>query len=241
MAQVRAVGSVQEGMAPPAVAEAAGDGRVPDVRTMRHSAAHVMAEAVQELFPDVRLGIGPAIEDGFYYDFELPRPLTPDDLTEIEGRMRRLVQADVPFQRRELDRDAALALFRERGQHYKVELIEDLTSGGGAECAGRGLDSPDARGIQGGRVSLYRQGAFEDLCGGPHVGRTGEIGPFKLLRSAGAYWRGTRSARSCSASTAPPGHPRKNSMPTSGARRRPASAITDAWGRTWGCSSSATR
>jgi threonyl-tRNA synthetase len=161
-----------------------------DVRTMRHSAAHVMAQAVQQLFPEVKFGIGPAIEDGFYYDFDLPRPLTPDDLEVIEGRMREIVAADLPFQRRELGRDEAIALFRERNQPYKVELIEDLTSGHERGARDEAADSPDAQGIHGGRVTLYRQGDFEDLCGGPHVARTGEIGPFKLLRIAGAYWRG---------------------------------------------------
>ncbi len=187
MAQTAAA---QAGVVSPGGAGGAEDESKVALRTMRHSAAHVMAEAVQELFPEARFGIGPAIEDGFYYDFELPRSLTPDDLTEIEGRMRRLVKANTPFQRRELDRDAALAYFREREQPYKTELIEDLTSGEERSARDEASDSPDARGIQGGRVSLYKQGGFEDLCGGPHVARTGEIGPFKLLRSAGAYWRG---------------------------------------------------
>jgi threonyl-tRNA synthetase len=157
---------------------------------MRHSAAHVLAQAVRQVFPDVKFGIGPATEEGFYYDFDLPRPLTPDDLGEIEDRMRAIVAADLPFERREVGRDEALALFRERDQPYKVELIEDLTSGRAAAARDEAADSPDARGVQGGRVTLYRQGDFEDLCGGPHVARTGQLGPFKLLRIAGAYWRG---------------------------------------------------
>src|SRR5262245_55162935 len=94
-----------------------------DPRTMRHSAAHALAEAVQQLFPEAKFGIGPAIEDGFYYDFDLPRSLTPDDLEEIERRMKAIVAADEPFERRQLDRDAALALFTSRDQPYKVELI----------------------------------------------------------------------------------------------------------------------
>src|ERR1051326_4886264 len=89
------------------------------IQRMRHSAAHVMAEAVQQLFPDAKFGIGPAIEDGFYYDFDLPRTLTPDDLVEIEKRMKQIVKANVPFERRELDRDAAIAYFEQRGQPYK--------------------------------------------------------------------------------------------------------------------------
>jgi threonyl-tRNA synthetase len=161
-----------------------------DLRTMRHSAAHVMAQAVQQLFPQARFGIGPAIEDGFYYDFDLPRTLNPEDLAEIERRMQAIVEADLPFQRRELDRDGALRLFREGEQPYKLELIESLTSGEGHGARDEALESPDARGVQGDHVTLYRQGDFEDLCGGPHVERTGQIGPFKLLRVAGAYWRG---------------------------------------------------
>jgi threonyl-tRNA synthetase len=161
-----------------------------DLRTMRHSAAHVMAQAVQQLFPQTRFGIGPAIEDGFYYDFDLPRTLNPDDLAEIERRMQAIVEADLPFQRRELDRDGALRHFREGEQPYKLELIESLTSGEGHGARDEALESPDARGVQGDHVTLYRQGDFEDLCGGPHVERTGQIGPFKLLRVAGAYWRG---------------------------------------------------
>src|SRR5919109_3713219 len=113
------------------------------IQRMRHSAAHVMAEAVQEIFPDARFGIGPAIEDGFYYDFELPRALTPDDLPEIERRMRAIVEQDMPFERRQLDRDDALAYFRERGQPYKVELIEDLTSGKERSARDEAADSPD--------------------------------------------------------------------------------------------------
>src|SRR5437867_11715308 len=90
-----------------------------DLKTMRHSAAHVMAEAVQQLFPDAKFGIGPAIEDGFYYDFDLPRTLTPDDLVEIEQRMKQIAKANVPFERRELDRDAAIDYFERRNQPYK--------------------------------------------------------------------------------------------------------------------------
>ena len=157
------------------------------LETMRHSAAHVMAEAVQQLWPEAKFGIGPPIEDGFYYDFDLPRSLTPDDLAEIERRMQQIITADLPFTARQEDRDSALTMFRERNQDYKVELIEALTAGvvGGEVAA-----SPDAAAVQEGSVQLYQQGNFLDLCGGPHVSRTGQIGPFKLLRLAGAYWRG---------------------------------------------------
>ena len=173
-----------------AAAPAEGGAPAIDLRTMRHSAAHVMAEAVQQLYPEAKFGIGPAIEDGFYYDFELPRCLTPDDLQEIERRMQALIAADRPLQRRQLDREAALALFRSRDQPYKVELIESLTGGEAHGARDEVADSPDARGIEGGQVTLYRQGEFEDLCGGPHVASTGQIGAVKLLRVAGAYWRG---------------------------------------------------
>lgn len=140
--------------------------------TMRHSAAHVMAAAVLDLFPEARLGIGPAIKDGFYYDFDLPRALTPADLEAIEERMRAQVSANLPFERSELDRDAALNQLENEGQGYKVEIVRELPE-------------EQAR-----IVSFYRHGAFNDLCRGPHLSGTGELGPFKLLNSAGAYWRG---------------------------------------------------
>jgi threonyl-tRNA synthetase len=139
------------------------------LQRMRHSAAHVMAEAVQELFPGARFAIGPAIEDGFYYDMELPRPVTPEDLPAIEERMRASVAANHPFKQSRWKREKALKYFREHDQPYKVEIIENL---------------PDAE------VGIYEQGPFLDLCRGPHVESTGQIGPFKLMRVAGAYWRG---------------------------------------------------
>ena len=139
------------------------------IQRMRHSAAHVMAEAVQEMFPDAKFAIGPAIEDGFYYDFDLPRPLTPEDLPEIEQRMARIVAGKYPFLRDRWPRERALEYFQARGQVYKVELIENLT---------------DAE------VGIYQQNNFLDLCRGPHVENTGQVGPFKLMKIAGAYWRG---------------------------------------------------
>ncbi len=145
---------------------------------MRHSAAHVMAEAVMDLFPGTRLGIGPAIEGGFYYDFELPQPLTPDDLARIEARMAQSVAADHRFVRRVLDPDDGRRFFVERDQPYKVEILDDLRTA--AEAHG---DPPP-------EVSTYEHGPFVDLCRGPHVESTGRIGPFKLLAVAGAYWRG---------------------------------------------------
>jgi threonyl-tRNA synthetase len=144
------------------------DARAYELARMRHSAAHLMAEAVLEMFPDARFGIGPAIEHGFYYDFDLPRPLTPDDLEEIERRMAaNRVQAE-PFVRKVVSREEALRIFGDNP--YKVELIE-------------GLPQDEI-------ITTYQQGRFLDLCRGPHVPSTAEIGPFKLLSIAGAYWRG---------------------------------------------------
>ncbi len=139
------------------------------IQRMRHSAAHVMAEAVQEIFPEAKFAIGPAIEDGFYYDFELPRAFTPDDLPDIEQRMKRIIAGKYPFIRDRWQREKALEYFRNKGQTYKVEIIENL---------------PDEE------VGIYQQNNFLDLCRGPHVENTGQIGPVKLMRVAGAYWRG---------------------------------------------------
>jgi len=149
--------------------------------SMRHSAAHVMAEAVLALFPGARLGIGPAIADGFYYDFELPRPLTPDDLAALDEQMRASIAADHPFVRRELPFDEARALVAAEGQAYKVEILDDLA----AKAAGAGEALPV--------TTFYEHGPFRDLCRGPHLTSTGLIGPFRLLAVAGAYWRGQES------------------------------------------------
>ncbi|HYE93869.1 MAG TPA: threonine--tRNA ligase [Terriglobales bacterium] len=137
--------------------------------TLRHSTSHVMAQAVKRLWPDVKVAIGPSIDDGFYYDFAKAEPFTPEDLARIEETMREIVKADTPFERQEMSRADAIAFFRERGERFKVEIIE-------------GIDAPT--------VSLYRQGDFIDLCRGPHVPSTGAIKAFKLLSSSGAYWRG---------------------------------------------------
>jgi threonyl-tRNA synthetase len=134
---------------------------------MRHSASHVMAEAVLSIFPDARFAIGPAIADGFYYDFELPRTLIPEDLPVIEEKMGEIIKADLPFNHREITKKEAKKLFAD--QPYKLELIEDIADD---------------------KVSVYEQGNFIDLCRGPHVGSTGEIKAFKLTSIAGAYWRG---------------------------------------------------
>jgi len=152
---------------------------------LRHSAAHVMAQAVTEMFPDAKLGWGPPhdrFENGFYYDFELPRPLTPEDFPEIEGRMRRIVREDHPFRRRVVGVEEARGLFA--GQPYKLETVAELE---------KGRDEYGEPRAGGGEISTYAQDAFEDLCLGPHLGRTGEIPPdgFRLMDVSGAYWRGS--------------------------------------------------
>ena len=138
---------------------------------LRHSISHVMAQAVQDLFPNVQVSIGPSIEDGFYYDFEYAETFTPEDLEKIEQRMRAIAAANHAFQRREVSREDAVALFESKGESYKVELLNDLPG--------------DVR-----TVSLYTQGDYLDLCRGPHIPATGMIRAFKLLNVAGAYWRG---------------------------------------------------
>ena len=139
------------------------------VEVIRHSSAHLMAQAVKRLFPDVQITIGPVIENGFYYDFKHDRAFTPEDLERIEATMHDIVKENLPVQREELPRQEAIRLFRDMGEHYKVEILEGI--------------SDDV-------VSLYRQGEFVDLCRGPHVPSTGRIPAFKLTSVAGAYWRG---------------------------------------------------
>ncbi len=139
------------------------------LRIMRHSASHVLAQAVQELYPDARLGIGPATEEGFYYDFLVARPFSPEDLEKIEKRMHEIVKADYSFERQTMKKEEAIRFFEERGERFKVEIIRELE---------------DAE------VSIYKHNGFVDLCRGPHVPSTGFIKAFKLLSSSGAYWRG---------------------------------------------------
>ncbi len=139
----------------------------------RHTTAHILAQAVKRLFPDVRLGIGPAIEDGFYYDFDVKGAFTPEDLEKIEEEMRRIVSEDLPLERLTLSREEAIARFEAMGEDYKVELIKELPE--------------DAE------ISCYKQGDFIDLCAGPHLPSTGRVKAFKLLNVAGAYWRGEES------------------------------------------------
>ena len=159
---------------------------------MRHSLAHIMATAVQELWPEAKFGVGPAIENGFYYDVDLPTTLSSDDLTRIEKKMREIISADYPFERFELPIEEAIIKVSAAGQVYKVELLKDLNKYGttGAkdiDANQLGLDS-DAKSAT--TVSFYKDGPFEDLCRGPHVESTGKVGAFKLTNVSGAYWRG---------------------------------------------------
>jgi threonyl-tRNA synthetase len=140
------------------------------LEVLRHSTAHLLAQAVQSLFPDAQVTIGPVIEDGFFYDFAFKRPFTPEDLTAIEARMKELVAADLPVERRLMSRDGAVKHFKDLGEHYKAEIIEAIPA-----------DQ---------EISLYGQGDWADLCRGPHVPSTGKLKAFKLTKLAGAYWRG---------------------------------------------------
>ncbi|HEV2034027.1 MAG TPA: threonine--tRNA ligase [Candidatus Dormibacteraeota bacterium] len=140
------------------------------LHVLRHSTAHLLAAAVIELHPDAKYGIGPAVQDGFYYDFDFSQAVPESELREIESRMRRIAQEDRPFVHETMSRDQAVAEFKKRGQDYKLELIADK--------------------VEGDKVSVYRSGEFLDLCRGPHVRSTKELKAFKLLRLAGAYWRG---------------------------------------------------
>ncbi len=141
---------------------------------LRHSSAHIMAQAVKELFPEAKVTIGPSIDVGFYYDFDTFRPFTPDDIEKIETRMKEIVKSRLPFHRKVLSKDAAVRYFEEIGETYKVEIINDL----GSE-----------------EVSLYSQGEFTDLCRGPHIPHSGFVKAFKLMKVAGAYWRGDEHNR----------------------------------------------
>lgn len=140
-----------------------------DLEALRHSTSHVMADAVQKLWPGTKLAIGPAIENGFYYDFDMEHKLTPADLPKIEEKMKEIIKQNLKFEKQEMARDAALKFFKEKGEIYKIELI-------------KALDDKN--------VSLYKHGDFIDLCKGPHVNYTKKIKAFKLLSVAGAYWRG---------------------------------------------------
>ncbi|MFH0840274.1 MAG: threonine--tRNA ligase [Candidatus Omnitrophota bacterium] len=143
-----------------------------NLETLRHSASHIMADAVKELHPDVKLGIGPSIEDGFYYDFDRKDAFVPEDLAKIEAKMREIISKDDKFTCEEMKKQDAIAFFKKTGEKYKVEIIQEL---------------------EGDKITIYKHGKFTDLCKGPHVNSTGEVKSFKLLSIAGAYWRGNEN------------------------------------------------
>ena len=163
-------------MSDPKVIRPRDKGDVPDdpLSRMRHSASHVMADAVKRLRPDAKVAIGPSIETGFYYDFDT-EPFAPEDVERIEAEMRKIIAENLPFEQRVVSRDEALALFKARGEIYKVEIIESIAA-----------SEP---------ISFFQHGQFIDLCRGPHVERTGDIKAFKVLSFAGAYWRGDERNR----------------------------------------------
>ena len=140
------------------------------VELLRHSTAHLMAQAVKRLYPDTQVTIGPVIENGFYYDFARDKPFSTEDLEAIEAEMQKIVDEDITVEREVMDRDDAVKFFRDMGEEYKARIIADIPAGE--------------------TISLYRQGDFIDLCRGPHVPSTGHLGAFKLMKVAGAYWRG---------------------------------------------------
>ena len=188
------------------------------IELYRHDCAHVLAEAVQELYPGTQVTIGPAIENGFYYDFARDEPFTPDDLATIEAKMKQIIQRNEVFEREEWDRDEAIAFFEKKGEAYKAELIRDL---------------PESE-----TISVYRQGEWLDLCRGPHMPSTGKIGTaFKLMSIAGAYWRGDhrnamlqRIYGTCLA------HGQRTQSPPAPCWRRLRSATTAGLAVKWACS-----
>ena len=145
--------------------------RHPDaLEILRHSTAHLLAQATQRLFPDTQVTIGPVVDNGFYYDFARKTPFTPEDLEKIEAEMKKIVAEGLPVQRSVMSRDDAVAFFRDKGEIYKAEIIESIPANE--------------------ELSLYAQGEFIDLCRGPHVPSTDKLRAFKLMKVAGAYWRG---------------------------------------------------
>ncbi len=137
-----------------------------------HTTSHILAQAVKRLYPNTKLGIGPAIENGFYYDFRVERPFTEEDITKIEEEMKKIVKEDIPLERSELSREDAIKLMEEKGEQYKVELIKELPEGE--------------------TISFYKQGEFIDLCAGPHINRTGKVKALKILSTSAAYWKGNQ-------------------------------------------------
>jgi threonyl-tRNA synthetase len=158
------------------------------IEGQRHSAAHLMAAAVQRLFPDAKFGVGPVVENGFYYDIDIGRPLTPEDLKNISVQMKKLTSANPAFVREEMPIDDAIKMFEGMGQTYKVELLNDLKTRGTTKISDEESGDVDASNVS--TVSIYKTGDFTDLCRGPHVEKASDIGAWKLTRIAGAFWRG---------------------------------------------------
>jgi threonyl-tRNA synthetase len=158
------------------------------VETRRHSAAHVMAAAIKRLFPDAKLGVGPVVENGFYYDIDICRAVTPDDISAIDAEMKKIVKENPAFTREEMPIDDAIALFTKMGQTYKVELLRDLKTKGTTKLSAEEAGDLDPANVS--TVSVYHTGDFLDLCRGPHVDEAKDIGAWKLDKVSGAYWRG---------------------------------------------------
>jgi len=149
--------------------------------TYRHTASHILAQAVKRLYPDAKLAIGPAVDDGFYYDIDSPVMFSPDDLVKIEAEMKKIIKENLPIERFTLSAEEAVRFFEEKDEPYKVELIKDLPVGS--------------------VISFYKQGEFVDLCAGAHLMSTGLIKAFKLTSATGAYWRGDQAVKCCAVYT----------------------------------------
>lgn len=158
-----------------------------DISIMRHSCAHLMAAAVAELYPKAKFGVGPNIENGFYYDIDFGQTITEEDLQKIEDKAREFQKQKIEFSRQEMTTDKAIEMFTKMGQNYKVELLNDLKNKGTTK-----INDEELAGISENvdKVTIYQTGKFIDLCRGPHVKDASEIGVFKLTKLAGAYWRG---------------------------------------------------
>ena len=180
-----------------------------ELPVIRHTASHIMAQAVQRIWPGTKLAIGPAIDDGFYYDFDKEGGFSPEDLEKIEAEMKKIIKENLKLETYTLPRDEAIEFLRSKGEDYKVQLVEDLPE-----------DAP---------ISFYKQGEFVDLCAGPHALYTKGVKAFKLLSLAGAYWRGDAGPRSTA---------RRSWRPTSTCWRRPRRGTTASWARSSVCSPS---
>lgn len=168
-----------------------------ELKSMRHSLAHIMAQAVQRLWPQAKFGVGPAIENGFYYDIYLDgATISEDSLPKIEKEMRKIISANYPFERRDVAIDEAIDWAKENQQNFKIELLNDLKRSGttvASELSGEDIGSGNEAPSKVKAVSLYSQGDYVDLCRGGHVDSTGKVGAFKLTKVAGAYWRGNEN------------------------------------------------